>query len=119
MSAHKVRPPLAKIQSTLEHSKAKGAELAKQAASARLEEEEAELAKREQARELMERRKAYGRATKRMGSPSPRRPLAGVQPSGFPSPPLFPSPEIVTPSLPACSSHVNVKCRTRSKSSLA
>ena len=86
MSAHKGRPPLAKIQSTLEHSKAKGAELAKQAATARLEEEEAELAKREQARELMERRKAYGRATKRMGSPSPRRPLAGVQPSGFPSP---------------------------------
>ena len=86
MSSPKVRPPLAKIQSTLEHSKAKGAELAKQAATARLEEEEAELAKREQARELMERRKAYGRATKRMGSPSPRRPLAGVQPSGFPSP---------------------------------
>ena len=36
MSSHKVRPPLAKIQSTLEHSKAKGAELAKQAATARL-----------------------------------------------------------------------------------
>ena len=82
-----VRPPLAGIQSALQHSKARGAELAKQAATARVEEEDAERAKREQVRELMERRKSYGRATKRVGSsPSPRRPLAGVQSSGFPSP---------------------------------
>eukprot|EP00964_Phaeocystis_antarctica_P062419 scaffold37398_cov48-Phaeocystis_antarctica.AAC.3 len=69
-----VRPPLAGIQSALQHSKARGAELAKQAATARVEEEDAERAKREHARELMERRKSYGRATKRAGSPSPRRP---------------------------------------------
>ena len=86
MSAQNFRPPLAGIQSALQQSKARGAELAKQSKTARVEEEDAERAKREQARELMERRKSYGRATKRMGSPSPRRPLAGVQPSGFPSP---------------------------------
>ena len=51
-----VRPPLAGIQSALQHSKARGAELAKQAATARVEEEDAERAKREQVRELMERR---------------------------------------------------------------
>ena len=71
----------------LQHSKARGAELAKQAATARLEEEDAERAKREAVLELMERRKSYGRVTaiKRGNSPSPRRPVAGFQPAGCPS----------------------------------